>query len=232
MRWKSVLFSLMTWTVWTYGLHAETYVFSADTARLGVPVEMSEPELTAYERRLARRMRRWMKLAPDHLKAQFAGSIGMFSLGTGWTYGRSDQWETDLQLGFLPKFDSDCAKVIFTIRESYIPWNVPIMKSDFSLRPLTCGLFISTVLNNDFWVSEPDRYPSGYYGFSTRLRLNIFLGQRLTYNFPHHKRRHLESLSAYYELSACDVDLITFFGNRNIPLVDVLSLALGLKLHL
>ncbi len=233
MKWKSVLFSVLTATLFVGPLQADTLALPADSLMVPVrQVSSSEPELTAYERRLARRMERWMKLAPSHFKLQFAGSIGMFSAGLGWTYGRTDQWETDLQLGFIPKFNSDEVRIILTTRQSYLPWLVPLGKSDFSLRPLTCGMFVSTVLSNDFWVSEPQRYPSGYYGFSTRLRLNLFVGQRITYHIPRHKRNKMMSLSAYYELSACDVDLLTFFGNRSIPLIDVLSLAVGLKLHL
>ena len=39
-----------------------------------------------------------------------------------------------------------------------------------------------TGFSDDFWTSEPERYPRGYYGFSTRIRTHIFLGQRVRFN--------------------------------------------------
>lgn len=226
MKWRSAVFSLMVGAAGT--LWAQEPADTLSAAQL----EKETFEPSVYELRMARRMRRWQRLIPSHYKLQFAGSIGLFSLGPGWTYGRSNQWETDLMFGFLPKFESDEAKLVFTLRQSYIPWNIQFGRSDFGFKPLSCGLFFSSVLNDDFWVSEPSRYPGGYYGFSTRLRANIFLGQRFTYYWADDKRAFAQGVSFYYEFSVCDTDLITFFGDRCIKFKDILSLALGLKVHI
>lgn len=226
MRLRNVVFSLLWGAA---GLvSAQTSPDSSVLSRL----DETEFDPSVYERRKVKRIHRWERLIPSHYKVQFAGSIGMFSIGPGWTYGRSNQWETDLMFGFLPKFESDEMKLVFTIRESYVPWNLQIGHSDYAFKPLTCGLFLSSVLNHDFWVSEPGRYPGGYYGFSTRIRSNLFLGQRITYYRPEAKRTFAQGLSLYYELSVCDTDLLTFFGDKCIKFKEILSLALGLKLHL
>lgn len=118
-----------------------------------------------YDRRVHRYRRRWEALIPTHTKIQFAGNMGLLSLGTGWDYGKRNQWETDIFLGVLPKYQSDCTKMTFTLKQNYIPWSLQIKESRFSAEPLTCGMYFNTVFGDKFWVSEPERYPKGYYGF-------------------------------------------------------------------
>lgn len=187
---------------------------------------------TRYERMQIRRMEKWKSLIPDHYKAQFAGSIGVALVGLGWTYGKKQQWETDLQFGFLYKFESEHNKIVFALKESYVPWRLRIKESDWVVQPLSCSLFLSSVLNDKFWRREPDRYPKGYYGFSTRIRANLALGQRIMYDIPDVSNWYVQDISLYYELGACDADLCTFFGDRCIKFKDILSLAVGIKLHI
>lgn len=187
---------------------------------------------TRYEKMMTRRMEMWQRLIPDHYKMQFAGSIGMVSLGTGWTYGKKKQWETDLMFGFLPKFESERHKLVFTVKQSYVPWRLRVKESAWVVQPLSCSMFLSSVLNEKFWTREPDRYPKGYYGFSTRIRANLSLGQRIMYDIPDVSDWWVQDISLYYELGACDTDLCTFFGDRSIKFRQILSLAVGIKLHI
>lgn len=187
---------------------------------------------TRYEKMMTRRMERWQRLIPSHYKLQYAGSIGAGSIGVGWTYGKKDQWESDLIFGFLPKFESEHNKLVLTLKESYLPWRIRIKQSDWVVQPLSCSLFLSSVLNSKFWVREPDRYPKGYYGFSTRIRANLSLGQRIMYDIPDVSNWWVQDIAVYYELSACDTDLCTFFGDRSIKFKEILSLAIGVKLRI
>ena len=135
----------------------------------GVTEAASDTVPTRYEKMMTRRMEGWKRLIPDHYKIQFAGSIGVVSIGTGWTYGKKQQWETDIMLGFLPKFESEHNKAVFTLKQSYLPWRLRVKESAWVIQPLSCSLFLSSVLSDKFWTHEPDRYPKGYYGFSTRI---------------------------------------------------------------
>ena len=45
-----------------------------------------------YDRRVHRYRKRWEALIPTHTKIQFAGNMGLLSLGTGWDYGKRNQW--------------------------------------------------------------------------------------------------------------------------------------------
>ena len=119
--------------------------------------ERADSVPTRYEKMMARRMEGWKRLIPDHYKIQFAGSIGAASIGTGWTYGKKQQWETDVMLGFLPKFESEHHKAVFTLKQSYLPWRLRVKGSAWVIQPLSCSLFLSSVLSDKFWTHEPDR---------------------------------------------------------------------------
>ena len=187
---------------------------------------------TRYDRRVHHYRRRWQALIPTHTKMQFAGGMGLLSFGTGWDYGRRNQWETDVFIGFLPKYDSKRAKATFTLKQNYIPWSLQIKQSRFSVEPLTCGMYLNTVFGEEFWVREPSRYPRGYYGFSSKVRIHAFLGQRLTVDIDPQHRFLARSLTFYYELSTCDLYLISAITNRYLRPRDYLCLSFGLKLQL
>ncbi len=53
-----------------------------------------------YTKRVTVRERTWQRVIP-RTKVQFAGSMAMLSVGTGWNYYRN-HWETDMLLGIVP----------------------------------------------------------------------------------------------------------------------------------
>ena len=180
-----------------------------------------------YLRHRARSFRHWARLIPNQATLQYAGSIGLMSAGIGWHYGR-EHWETDLLVGIVPRYHSEHAKTSFTMKQRYVPWHVRI-SSRWTVQPLTAGVFFNTISGDDFWRRQPDKYPKHYYGFSTKLRSHVFLGQRLRYNIPSRHRVINSAVSAYYELSSCDLYLVSKAVNRDYPWSRTLSLAFGLR---
>ncbi|MBR4406269.1 MAG: hypothetical protein IKT30_07835 [Bacteroidaceae bacterium] len=87
---------------------------------------------------------------------------------------------------------------------------------------------VYTIFNDEFWTQEPDRYPTGYYGFSTRVRINLSIGQRIQFCIPQQKRQFSKSISFYYEISVSDLYLISAVTNHLKPR-DVLRLSFGIK---
>ena len=204
---------------------------SMQVAAVAVVTDSVDSEVhTSYERRTDHYRNFWRKVIPNQFTAQYAGSIGVAALGVGWHYGKHKNWETDLLLGFVPKYYSAENKVTFTVKERYVPWHLNI-GSRWMVEPLTTGLFFTSIFGEDFWSKEPSRYPDRYYGFSTRIRANIFMGERITYRIPSKKRHFFRSISAYYELSTCDMYIISAIPNKNIRLSDILSLSFGLRLN-
>lgn len=171
----------------------------------------------------------WSSVAPRYFKGQFAGSIGMVSAGVGWNYGK-DRWETDFILGLIPRKSDRYAMASLTLKQNYLPWKIPVHEQ-VVFEPLNCGLFLNTLLDGDFWVKTPDRYPKGYYTFSTKIRIHVFLGERITYKF---KRQDLfaKSVSFFYELSTSDLYMINAVTNSYLKPKDYLSLAFGIKVQI
>lgn len=60
----------------------------------------------------------------------------------------------------------------------------------------------------------------------------MFLGQRLRYNIPTRNRLYNKSVTLYYELSTCDLYLVSAIPNSNVRLSDILSLCFGVRMEM
>ena len=181
-----------------------------------------------YDKRVDRFRKDWGRLIPTQLVVQTCGNMGIVSLGIGWDYGKRRQWETHLMVGFIPKYSSSSVKVTMTLKENYIPWSISLKKG-ISFEPLQCGLYLNTVFGHDFWTKQPTKYESGYYPFSTRIRPNIFLGERWSVEIPENKRKFIKSFSFFYELATNDIYFMRFYRNKSTEFWDMFGLSFGLK---
>lgn len=216
MKWSRFVFSLLM-------------LLGCNTAMADDTIQVNPQEDEGYNLRIKRMRNRWNSLIPSQIIIQNAGNMGVLSAGIGWNYGKGKKWETHLLLGFIPKHQTSRAKLTMTIKENFIPWNIDLKKG-WSLNPLTASLYVNTVYGSEFWKSQPGRYPDGYYEFmSTRFRLNIALGQRITFLIPQNKRRHHKSISLFYEISSCDLYIRSKIQDRSVSLKDILGLSLGIK---
>jgi hypothetical protein len=189
-----------------------------------------------YEKRMQRMQNTWAALIPSHYVIQNAGNMGIVSIGTGWSYGKHRQWETDLLFGYIPQHESTRGKLTMTVKENYIPWDINLSpkKSEgkWQFEPLTASLYLNTVYGHEFWKSQPGRYPDKYYQFmSTKFRLNFALGQRIMFKIPESKRRRHSRMSLFYEVSTCDLYIRSMFQDSSIKLKDILGLSIGLKFY-
>lgn len=123
------------------------------------------------------------------------------------------------------------SKITFTLKQNFIPWSKRLNKN-FSLEPLATGLYVNTIFDGEFWVNEPDKYPNGYYSFSTKMRFNIYIGQRITFHIPSEKRFFTKSITAFYEISSNDLYIASAFTNSYLKPTDYLRLSFGLKMQL
>ena len=151
----------------TTGISGTTLVFPGTTTGVSTDSLPTAPADSGrhtagetYRKRVDRYRRRWQRLIPSQHTVQYAGSIGIVAFGTGWHYGRRDNWETELLLGFVPKYNSDKAKVTLTLRQRYVPWHLPVGR-DWHVEPLTAGLFFSSIFGGDAGFSGA----SGFGGF-------------------------------------------------------------------
>ena len=79
-------------------------------------------ETSPYKKRVATYQQLWESLIPTYSKIQYAGGMGLVYIGFGWSYGKNQQWETDVFIGFIPRYSSDNSKFTMTLKQNFIPW--------------------------------------------------------------------------------------------------------------
>lgn len=174
--------------------------------------------LTEYQKQ-------WNNLIPKQVKFQFAGSMGMVSLGPGWVYGKNSQWETDLFVGFIPKIANMKGHITATLKQTYTPFHIEL-NDDFLYEPLTTGMYLNKIFGPYFWNKLPDKYPKNYYFWATNTRFNLFLGQAISAKIGKGPYRNW---SFFYEVNTNDLYLISIFGNKTIEVEDIINISVGLR---
>lgn len=176
-----------------------------------------------WDKRQHVKYERWERLRPKHANVQYAGGMGFLSFGTGWEYGKRNQWETDICVGFLPKAYADQFHLIFTLKQNYIPWSIQCNRW-LSVEPFACGLYFTTINGEDFWGKEPGRYPNGYYNFSSKIRTSIYVGQRFSF---HTRNETWQRISLFYELGTNELYIISKATNKTLKMKDILRISFG-----
>lgn len=170
------------------------------------------------------------RIIPTMAIAQFAGNMGLVSAGIGWDHGSRGQWETSLLAGFIPREEGRKRYITVTLKETYTPWSIQV-NDRISFEPLTCGLYFNSIISRDFWVKEPDHYPSSYYGFSTKIRANIFIGESVTF-YTARRNSLMRYASLFYEFGTADMYVISKATNRYLKFWDIFGLSFGVKFKL
>lgn len=179
-----------------------------------------------HDEKLTLYKKRWDRLMPNQSKLQFAGSMGMFSGGPGWSYGKRDQWETDLYLGFIPEIDKIEGHMTTTLKQTYTPFRFRLNEF-ISVEPVTTGIYITKIFGEYFWSKLPERYPKNYYFWAVNTRFNIFVGQSFVFKMG--TKTLGKELSFFYEFNTNDLYLISAFGNKTIGLKDIVGLSFGIR---
>jgi hypothetical protein len=168
------------------------------------------------------------RILPDHIKLQFAGGIGFFSLGIGYD-NRNTKLEGDFIYGYVPKKIGGIT--IHTI-SSKITW-FPLKKIEIkslAVKPLAFGLLVNYTFGKQYFLFSPENYPYNYYDHPTALHFGGFMGGQIS-KALYDKR--LKQLAFYYELITYDVELLSYLGNRkSLNLKDIFNVALGIKFSL
>lgn len=158
---------------------------------------------------------------PSQAKLQFAGNIGLLSAGGGWSWWHRTI-DLDLLFGWVPPMQGDDPIFIGTLKVT--GWPVELdLGDDWNLRPISAGGVVSYTFGDDYWVFPPDRYPNGYYPFSTAVRFGAFLGGSVGRSFQAPR-----NVDFYWELGVTDLELWLLLENpHQLTVWDVLHVALG-----
>ena len=162
---------------------------------------------------------------PDYAKLQFAGNIGFFSIGIGYTFFNG-LLASDLLYGYVPEFIANTKIHTITKKNTFSFLNKNI--KNYILSPIT-GFTISYETGNNSFLLLPDRYPEGYY-FTNAFHSTFFLGGKIHKNFD--PKSKIKGIDFYIELGTVDLYLYYFFLSKELKIYDIFSLALGVNIHI
>ena len=166
------------------------------------------------------------KALPDHVKLQFAGSIGFLSLGAGYETGNK-KFEFDLFYGYVPESVGGVEIHTLTGKTTFLPFKESNNKS-VTVSPLTLGAYVAYTFGDQYFLFAPEKYPLSYYDYPTALHAGVFLGGRIT---KHAKKKQLFSrVGLYYEIGTTDKEFISYYHNMEaLNFTDILNVGIGIK---
>ena len=166
-------------------------------------------------------------IVPDHLKVQYAGGIGFFSVAAGYST-RDGKVDGDLYYGYVPKSAGGLYIHALTGKFTYSPIK-PLQYGNFRVKPFSTGLFVNYTFGKQYFGFRPENYPYDYYKFPTSLHIGGFVGGEV-FREPV-RPKPFRHIGVYYELLTFDRLLLSYMNNRNaLSLTDIFSLGLGVKL--
>lgn len=157
----------------------------------------------------------WSKLKPDHLKLQFAGGIGFFSTGAGYSTS-NEKFQFDFMYGYLPESLGGVRIHSLTSKATWMPLTKEF--NSVKWKFLTAGLNINYAIGAQYHTFWPDKYPNGYYNYPSALTTSVFAGGQL----------HYKKSAFYYEAGITDRQMISLIRNPgSIPFFRMVNVGIG-----
>lgn len=152
----------------------------------------------------------------DRLKVQFAGEIGLASVGAGVDISKTHTF--DLFYGIVPhSIGGDFIETYSIKNEHHYPYFD--FSKNLNFAPYF-GLNIFHVIGLKYQTSRLNNYPRNYYRTSS-IRLLPYLGVEYKYDMK-------KSENYYFEMGINDIWLINLYNNHEVlDYKDYISLALG-----
>ncbi len=165
---------------------------------------------------------------PDFATLQYAGSIGMFAGGGGYSIFH-DKATVELLFGFVPGSVGNAPLETITLKFTAAPWKVRFNQG-ITWQPLTMGTYFCYTPGREFSSDLPSWYPDGYYWWSEAVRVNIFIGGSASIRTD--RLRHISRLDLYYELGTNEIKLVSYVQNPDyLSVGKIIHAGVGLRVH-
>ncbi len=160
-------------------------------------------------------------ITPDHLKLQYAGSIGFISLGAGYEWAKQ-KIHGDIYYGYVPAGIGGVDIHSVTGKFTWLPFSIEL-ENDVKINPVTTGFLVNYAFGKRYHLFSRTKYSFVYYGFPTAAHLAIFLGGNISKN----------KFSLYYEFGITDRDLASFATNTTaIGFMEIVNIGIGARYRL
>ena len=164
---------------------------------------------------------------PDFAVVQYAGSIGYFSLGTGYDIFKS-RWRVSAHYGTVPSARGGPLHII-TGKLFYEPLSVSVSEQ-VVFNPVDLGLMVSYHTGDNFKLSVPDYFSTdNYYWWHTSMRVHLAMETSLSVNFT--RQRTFRALTGYIEFNTNDLYVISYIQNTSsLQFFELIKIGTGLRI--
>ena len=165
---------------------------------------------------------------PHYVSVQFAGNIGLFSIGAGYT-SRHANYQLSLLYGYVPA--SIAESHIHTIAvKNIFPLTRYLLKNGDMFTPYL-GLGLTVELGGNAFFRNPAQFPKGYYDFPKNIHVIGYGGVKLQHLFREEVNL-LRGIEFYAEAGTVDVYVWYKTISDQISLNQIFTIALGVNLLL
>lgn len=163
---------------------------------------------------------------PDYVKAQFAGNIGLFSVGAGYQLFDGVLY-SELLYGFVPKSASKADNIhLITIKNTFPIYRKKISEN-LTITPIA-GITTTLDIGTNSFTTLPSKYPEGYY-FPTAVHFTLFGGALIHKDFK--KPKIFKGVDFYIEFGTVETYLWYALTLDEVDLLDVFSADIGVNFY-
>ena len=163
---------------------------------------------------------------PDYVKTQFAGNIGLFSVGVGYQLFDKVLY-SELLYGFVPEWASKADNIhLVTIKNSFPIFRINIGKN-LTISPIA-GFTTTLDIGTNSFTTLPSIYPEGYY-VPTAVHFTLFGGALIHKDF--NKPKIFRGVDFYVEFGTVETYLWYALATKEVDLIDVFSADIGVNFY-
>jgi hypothetical protein len=163
---------------------------------------------------------------PDYVKMQFAGNIGVVSVGAGYQLFDKVLY-SELLYGYVPESVSKAAKIhLITIKNTF-----PIFRKEIgnNLTIMPIAGFTTTIdIGTTTFTTLPSKYPDDYY-IPTAFHFTLFGGVMIHKDFINPKI--INGVDFYVEMGTVETYLWYGITSKEVGLSDIFSTSFGLNFY-
>ncbi len=163
---------------------------------------------------------------PDYVKTQFAGNIGLVSVGVGYQLFNK-VLSSELLYGFVPEWASKADNIhLITIKNTFPIFRKEIGKN-LTISPIA-GFTTTLDIGTNSFTTLPSKFPKDYY-VPTAVHFTLFGGVSVHKDFMNSKL--FKGADLYFELGTVETYLWYALATKEVDLVDVFSADIGVNFY-
>lgn len=168
--------------------------------------------------------RNW--IIPAYVNFQYAGGIGNYIIGGGYTLNKSQSIRLALKYGFVPKFKSKKNLHISTIEFCFLPVKVQVDDRITAMPKITLAVSRVFADGPGTFTRLPSYYPEGYYA-PNAFRFHFSLG--ITGRYQLNKKYKVKALEFYAETTTNDLYMRNYYSYTDLHFTNMFTMALGVN---